>query len=507
MADAKGLYTAEQVRQLEQLYARFHDGATYPLMERAGAAVYSEMRERWPELTHILVVCGKGNNGGDGFIVARLAAMAGLKATVALLPGCDSPTGDAERAFMRLKASGARITEWEPSLLEQHELVVDAILGTGIKGPVKEPFASIIHDIVRSQKPVIAVDIPSGLEADTGAIGGCAIKAQVTVTFIGIKRGLTTGLAADYCGELVLNDLKCGQGGGALVRPQAFRYSYSDGKRFLAPRRQTAHKGFNGHVLVIGGSPGYSGAARMCAEAAARSGAGLVSLLTHPQHADIIASQIPEIMCHSAGDNASSDSMKQLLEAASVIAIGPGLGQLKWGQNLVKTIELYLLELTKKGKPKPSVWDADALNLIAHRPVVLDQRVLTPHPGEASRLLDTSVANIQSNRFDAVKALHKKYGGVSLLKGPGTLVAEDAKLNVINAGNPGMATGGMGDVLTGIIAGLMAQGIAPFEAARLGAAIHGEAAELAVVQNGRRLERGLLATDLFPYIRQLVNPE
>ncbi len=505
MADRKGLYTAEQIKQLEQLYARFHDGSTYPLMERAGAAVYNEMRERWPELRRILVVCGKGNNGGDGFVVARLAAMAGLHVTVALMPGADSPKGDAERAFLRLKPSSARIVDWHSEVMDDHDLIVDAILGTGVKGEVREPFASVINEIVRSHKPIISVDIPSGLIADTGSILGCAIHADVTVTFIGLKRGLVTGLAADYCGDIEVNDLKCGQGVFALVRPKAFLFRFPEGRHFLKPRRRTSHKGFNGHVLVIGGSPGYSGAVRMAAEAAARAGAGLVSVLTHSQHADTLCLQRPEIMCHAASDNVSKDGIRSLLDAANVIAIGPGLGRFKWGKNLVAMLEDYLK--TDSGKKTKTVWDADALNILSDHPLKMDNRIMTPHPGEASRLLNQSITQIQSDRFKSSRALVETYGGVCLLKGPGTLVADEQKLNVVCAGNPGMASGGMGDVLTGIIAGLLAQGIPLFDAARIGAAIHGEAAELAVTETGTRLERGLLATDLFPYIRRLVNPE
>ncbi|WP_144393920.1 NAD(P)H-hydrate dehydratase [Pleionea sediminis] len=505
MADRKGLYTADQIKQLEQLYARFHDGSTYPLMERAGGAVYNELRERWPDLRRILVVCGKGNNGGDGFVVARLAAMAGLPVTVALMPGAESPQGDAERAFARLKPTSANVEPWHSQLLDDHDVIVDAILGTGIKGKVKDPFATIINEIVRSNKPVISVDIPSGLVADTGAVLGSAIKADVTVSFIGIKRGMVTSMAADYCGELEVNDLSCGQGIFALVRPKAFLYRYRESIHFLEPRRRTAHKGFFGHVLVIGGAPGFAGAIRMAAEAAARTGAGLVSVLTHSQHSDVLCLNRPEIMCHSATDSASKEGLRSLLEAATVIAIGPGLGQQKWGRNLITMLRDYLK--TEAGQKKKTVWDADALNLLSDQPHKIDNRVLTPHPGEAARLLNSRVEQVQLDRFTATSDIVERFGGVCLLKGAGTVIADDHKMNVVTAGNPGMASGGMGDVLTGIIAGLMAQGIPPFDAARIGAAIHGEAAELAVTESGQRQERGLLATDLFLYIRRLVNPE
>ncbi len=502
----QSLYTAEQVRQLELLYARFHDGATYPLMERAGAALYTEMRERWPDSRKILVVCGKGNNAGDGFVVARLAAQAGLEATVAMMDIQYQPQGDAEKAYARLKDSSATIIEWQVSCLESSDLVVDAMLGTGLKGELKPEYQAAIQQINQSNLPVIAADIPSGLDADSGAIANIAIHADVTVTFIGIKRGMTTGLASDYCGEIILNQLNCGNGIFALIKPQVFGYDYSIGKVWLQPRRRTSHKGFFGHVLVIGGAPGYAGAAKLTAEAALRSGAGLVSLLTHTQHAHSIGVNRPEIMCHSVNDSASKESIKSLLDTATVIAIGPGLGQLKWGRNLIAIIEDYMQSSSRTDLT--TIWDADALNILAERPRQSNTRVITPHPGEASRLLGKSVTEIQADRFAVVNELQHKFGGIALLKGAGTVIANSTQTNVVQCGNPGMASGGMGDCLTGIIAGLAAQKIPLFEATRLGCAIHGEAAELAVLKNshGVRMERGLLASDLLPHIWSLVNP-
>lgn len=505
MAKRIGLYTAEQIKQLEQLYARLNDGATYRLMERAGAVVYNELRERWPESRRILVVCGKGNNGGDGFVVARLAATAGLPVTVALLPGADQPEGDAARAYARLQAVKAEQVAWSKALLESHDVVVDAILGTGITGQLRKDVAQVIADINQSSIPVISVDLPSGIIANTGAAAGDAIRASVTVTFIGIKRGLVTGDAPDYCGELVTNDLKCGKGVFALVRAREFLYRFDNETRWLEPRPKTAHKGMFGHVLTIGGAPGFSGAARMCAEAAARTGAGLVSLLTHPQHADYIAMQRPEIMSHAVSDKASMRAMKSILSKASVIAIGPGLGRMGWGKNLVAMVEDFCSSEFNTRDLK-MVWDADALNFLAEHPRVNHARIITPHPGEAAKLLNMSVNEVQRDRFAACGKLVEKYGGVAVLKGAGTLVMSDANSSVVLAGNPGMATGGMGDVLTGIIAALLAQQVPMFEAAQLGVAIHGAAAEQAVQASGIRQERGLLASDLFPYIRAQVNP-
>ncbi|NVJ51329.1 MAG: NAD(P)H-hydrate dehydratase [Gammaproteobacteria bacterium] len=509
MAKSEGLYSAAQVRQLEQLYARFHDGSTYILMERAGAATYYEMRERWPEHNKVVVLCGKGNNGGDGFVVARLAVQAGLTVQVLLMPGAEKPEGDAERAYLRLTALGITPLPWSAenfasATAESGSIIIDALLGTGAVGAPRAEYALAVRAINQCEQPVIAVDIPSGLMADTGAVEGLAVHADLTVTFVAYKRGLFTGLASDYCGEIVLNDLKCGQGVFALIHPNAHRYRYQQGTSWLTPRRRTSHKGFFGHSLVLGGAPGFAGAARLCAEAAARTGSGLVSLLTHAQHAESIAAQRPEIMCHGVHDSISKDSYRSLMQAITAIAIGPGLSQLKWGSNLVALVEDFLA--AQDHHSIPSVWDADALNLLAKNPRKNDNRILTPHPGEAARLLGSSIGQVQADRFAAIEQLQQRYGGVIVLKGSGTLVANHEQIDVINVGNPGMASGGMGDVLTGIIVGLLAQQVPLYEAARLAVAIHGEAAEAAVQWQGQRIERGLLAADLFPHIRQLVNP-
>ena len=503
MSDLSALYSVKEIEQLEQLYARFHDGQTYSLMERAGAAVYTEMRERWPDLTSILVVCGKGNNGGDGFVVARLAAQAGLKATVALLPGAESPVGDAERAYLRLKNTAALIKPWHPELLNTSEIIVDAMLGTGVKGVLREPLAEIIQCLEQSKQPIVAVDVPSGLNADTGAFAGSALSANLTICFIGLKRGLVTGRAADVCGEVIVNDLKCGSGVFALIRHRATRFSYDQGAQLLRPRLPSSHKGHHGHVLVIGGFRGYSGAVRLCAEGAARVGAGKVSVLTHPQHADMLGLNRPEIMCHAAEESASMESLAYLLKLADVIVIGPGLSKLNWGRKMVAILEDFL-----RHQPSlPTVWDADALNILSERPRKLKHRIMTPHPGEASRLLEMTSREVQQERYRVNEQLVEKYDGISLLKGYGSLVGDGTQTYVIDEGNAGMATAGMGDVLSGIIGGLIAQGLTLIDAARLGAALHGRAAELAVNQTGKRLERGLLAGDLMPFIYQLANPE
>ncbi len=254
-------------------------------------------------------------------------------------------------------------------------------------------------------------------------------------------------------------------------------------------RKPTDDKGHFGHVLVVGGDFCMSGAARLAGEAAARAGAGLVSVATHAEHAAIISAAVPELMCHGVEDSAS---LMPLLRRASVVAIGPGLGKSPWAQALLGVMLQSDL---------PMVVDADALNLLAIEPAKKDNWILTPHPGEAARLLGQTVEEVQSDRTAAAIELQKKYGGVVVLKGAGTVVVDSEEvIGICGEGNPGMASGGMGDVLTGVIAGLLAQGLSLSQAARLGVCLHARAGDSAAEEG----QRGLLASDLFPFIRRLV---
>lgn len=258
---------------------------------------------------------------------------------------------------------------------------------------------------------------------------------------------------------------------------------------FLAPRKRDFHKGDAGHVLIIGGDYGYSGAVRLAAEGALRVGAGLVHVVTRPEHALTIPISCPEIMAQS------DDNIKSLLDKATVLAIGPGLGKSAWARKL--------LTLTLKYE-KPIVIDADGLNLLVEIHTKNNNWILTPHPGEAARLLRKKVEEVQQDRVTSVMELQKRYGGVSVLKGAGTLIAApDSSVEICKAGNPGMATGGMGDLLTGMIVGLLAQGLSLERAAKLGVLIHAMAGDAAAKEG----ERGLIASDLFRYIRKLVNHE
>jgi NAD(P)H-hydrate epimerase len=486
------LYRTEQVRELDRLAIEEFGVSGNILMERAGEAAFNVLRGNWPEARAIAVLCGIGNNAGDGYVLARLAHEQGLAVTVYQVGDAGKLQGDALAALQRLLGVDVSPVAFEGQSLEPYDVIVDALLGTGLHGEVRNPFLLAINAINNGRRPVLALDVPSGLNADTGTVCGMAVKASVTVTFVGMKRGLLTGAGPEYCGRIVFDDLKLPAGIYERVEPAAVGLDYASRQSWLVPRKRTAHKGECGHVLVVGGNAGMVGAVRLAGEGALRCGAGLVSIATREAHAALVPATRPELMSHGTE---SGEALKQLSAGVSVIAIGPGLGQDAWAQEMLAIAVARNL---------PLVMDADALNLLAHIDVARSDWVLTPHPGEAARLLGCSVADIQADRFAAVDELVNKYSATVVLKGAGTLVqSPGGKPAVCSAGNPGMASGGMGDVLTGVIAALIGQGLAPQAAAQLGVCLHAEAADLAVRGIG---ERGLLASDLMAPLRRLVNP-
>ncbi len=484
------LYRAAQVRELDRLAIEEQGIPGITLMERAGQAAFARLQTRWPRARSLGVLCGVGNNGGDGFIVARLAVEAGYTVRVWQVGDAQKIRGDALAAREQLLAAGLGITAFDGSGLGDCEVLVDGLLGTGLAGEVAGVWRQAIAAINAAREAgaqVLALDIPSGLHADTGQMLGAAVQAQVCVTFIGLKLGLFTGQGPALCGEIAFADLGVPPAVFASVAPAARRLSWD--QYSLPPRRPTAHKGDFGHVLVVGGDEGMAGALRLAGEAALRTGAGLVTAATRAGHAAMISAARPELMAHGVESVAA---LRQLLKRATVLAVGPGLGQADWGRRLFSA----LLD-----SQQPLVVDADALNLLAAEPLQRHNWILTPHPGEAARLLGQSVAQVQADRIAAASALQQKYGGVVVLKGAGTVIVDEAgAIGLCSEGNPGMASGGMGDVLTGVIAGLLAQGAGLADAARQGVCLHAHAADLAA----RDGQRGLLASDLFPVMRCLL---
>jgi NAD(P)H-hydrate epimerase len=491
------LYTAAATRALDATAIAQAGLPGIVLMRRAGAAAFDVLRDRWPDAAALTILCGRGNNAGDGYVIAGLAADRRLAVQLLQVGDAAVLSGDAARARDWALERGVEIETFGPDATLRGDVVVDALLGTGIRGAVREDFAGAIDAIERSGLPVLAVDLPSGLDADTGAVLGRAVHADATVTFIGAKRGLLTGAGPDHAGAIAFDDLgvpgevyAAVDGDGSLDAPVAL-LRLGEGDCRLAPRPAAAHKGAFGHVLVIGGDDGTGGAVLLAAEAALRAGAGLVSVATRAAHVPALLARTPEVMARAVDTRAEAAAM---IERASVLVLGPGLGTGPWGEQMLDAV---------LASDRPRVLDADALNLLAAKGWRTGEAplVTTPHPGEAARLLASDTTAVGADRFEALAALRRRCGGAVLLKGAGTLVGGDGGLGLCAYGNPGMASGGMGDVLAGVIGALLAQGLEPEAAARLGACLHAAAADLAAAELGAP---GIVASDLAPRLARLV---
>lgn len=485
------IYQTQQIRTFEALAQEKYGISGQAMMDQAGKAAFEFLLRRWPQAKRIAVLCGSGNNGGDGYVIGRFAHEHGLETTIWQVGDHHNLKAEAKEAFVACQNAHVPIIPFGPRTgLNHPDLIVDAICGVGLQDELRDEAIVAIEHMQSACVPIFAIDVPTGINADTGAVMGKAVNATATITFIGLKMGLLTGRGMAFTGELVLNDLHLPSEMFALVPPVAEKAVMSTYMEHLRPRPRDCHKGQCGHVLIIGGELGCSGAPRMAAEAALRTGAGLASIATRPEHALAMNSSRPEIMCHGVS---TTDQLQPLIEQADVIIVGPGLGQTNWGRTLWQSA---------CHARAPLVVDADGLNLLSAFPEAHENWILTPHPGEAARLLGISAQAVQSDRLAAVKGLHKQYGGTCVLKGAGTLILAPGTLPVVcDKGNPGMASAGMGDVLSGVIGGLVAQGVPLGDAAKLGACLHAMAGDMAA----RSGERGTLAMDLMPFLRQLVN--
>ena len=485
------VHTADQVRALDRHAIDDLQIPSYTLMTRAGEAALDALRSCWPSAQRIAVVCGPGNNGGDGYVLARLAREQRLDVVAIGLHEPARLQGDARRAHDDFLAAGGTVGAWHANCLRGMDVVVDAIFGVGLSRAVAGAAAEAIAAINDSDAHVLSLDIPSGLHADSGEILGDAVRAERTVTFLGLKLGFYLGDGPNCVGVVMFDALELSPQALAHVEPSAVRIDEAAVAELLPPRRRTAHKGQSGSVLVIGGNIGMPGAARMTGEAALRAGAGLVTIATRHENVAAIVGARPELMCRGI---TSADELTTLISRADVVALGPGLGQDEWAQTMFKTV---------LANDRRAVIDADALHLLAQSPHTNAHWILTPHPGEAARLLGKTAAEIQRDRLGAAREIASRYGGTVVLKGAGTLVVgEEGWPAICDRGNPGMASPGMGDVLTGVIAGIVAQSADLTAAARVGVLVHALAGDMAA----RRGERGLLATDLFAHLPTCVNP-
>jgi NAD(P)H-hydrate epimerase len=490
------LYSTAQVRALDA-YEIAQGTSGYALMKRAAEAALRALRSRWPMAMNLGVITGGGNNGGDGYVLARFAQAAGLSTTVLAVIAPEQLHGDARTAYEDFCASDGTLVSFSAAPLAQFDVIVDALLGTGLTAAVRSPIAEAIDSINAACRPVFALDLPSGLNADTGAVMGKAVRADCTISFVALKTGLFLGEGPEYAGRLLFDDLEVTPPPEARFVAQLERLSEHEIALAMPPRRRQANKGEFGRVLIIGGGAGMPGAVRLAGEACLRVGAGLVSVATATENQLAIVAGRPELIVH--GVHGSAD-LAGLLRAADVVAIGPGLGRSPWARALLQCALAC---------DKPLVIDADALNLMAeHQLTAPAGAVLTPHPGEAARLLGISTEVLQANRMAALQQLAARHpGAVIVLKGAGTLIGATALHAqmpipaICERGNPGMAAAGMGDVLTGAIAGILAQCRDPWLAARAGVMAHALAGD----ELARDRERGILALELAEAINHWVN--
>jgi ADP-dependent NAD(P)H-hydrate dehydratase / NAD(P)H-hydrate epimerase len=488
------VWSAAQVRELEKLAIGAGEATEYELMCRAGAAALRVLSRRWPAARSIAVVCGVGNNAGDGLVVARLAHEAGRAVKVLLVVPTGRFTGAAAQAANACKAAGLPFAAFKASELGKADLIVDALLGTGLARAVAGDFRTAVEAVNAAGVPVLALDVPSGLDADTGWPSPVAVRANTTVTFVGLKQGLFLGAAPDYCGDLELADLELQSDLGPHVAPPIKRLVLSELERALPRRPRSAHKGSCGKLLLVGGGPSMPGAIRLAAEAALRTGAGLVYVATHADSVQSVLAGRPEIICRSAS---SADDLEDLVSTVDGVVLGPGLGRSAWAYGLWRAVVRADV---------PLVLDADGLNFLAAEPIERADWLLTPHPGEAARLLAVAtVESVQQDRLGSARALARRYRAVAVLKGPNTLVAvprADEPVRVCDRGNPGMATGGTGDVLAGTLGALLVQTGDLERAARAGVLLHALAGDDAAKSG----ERGTVAGDLLPHLRAWANP-
>jgi ADP-dependent NAD(P)H-hydrate dehydratase / NAD(P)H-hydrate epimerase len=484
------LYSTAQVRALDAYAIETLGIPGYTLMKRAGEAALRYLRTRFPVAHRIVIACGGGNNGGDGYVLARFAQAAGLTVTTLAASPPERLCGDARQGYEDLRASGAQVQPYAPEHLAAGEVIVDALLGTGLRGAAREEIARVIREINRCGRPVLAMDVPSGLDSDTGVPLGETVRADCTVTFVGLKTGLFIGDGPEFAGTVFFDDLEVtGPAGGP---PPRIERILEPTIQLALPRRpRSSHKGDFGRVLIVGGGVSMPGAVRLAGEACLRVGAGLVTVAVAPENVAAISAGRPELICLPLLD---AEALSEPAERADVIAIGPGLGRTPWARSALDAV---------LGCGKPLVVDADALNIIAESaaPARADW-ILTPHPGEAARLLGLQTADIQHDRLAALERLVGRYHGTIVLKGAGTLVGAPAHTPALcERGNPGMATAGMGDVLTGTIAGILAQCRDAWLAARVGVLVHAMAGDAAA----RTGQRGLLAGDVARELRNCVN--
>jgi NAD(P)H-hydrate epimerase len=485
------LVTAAEMQEMDRRTIEMHAIPGLELMEAAGQGAAVVLLTQFGDQVEdgVSIICGKGNNGGDGFVIARELAAKDIKVTVYLLATSDAVKGDAAANLKRLEDLKIPVIEVPDedsfvayqSEIAQSGLLVDAILGTGLTSDVRGFFKVVIEFINRTGLPIFAVDIPSGLNSDTGQPCGTTTRAQGTATFGLAKIGHYSYPGPDYTGTLEIIDIGIPDEVVKAVAPKQHLLSSERLSTYFQPRASDAHKGKTGHLLVVAGSTGKTGAAAMTALSAMRAGAGLVTLglaeslnpIVAPLILEVMTAPLPRCQGGILADTAC-DEILALADGKSCLAIGPGIGQAPQTRSLVENV-INQIDI-------PMVIDADGLNNIVGQTGLLKKlkapAVLTPHPGEMARLIESTPAAIQQNRLSYARDFAVDFGVHLVLKGAATVIAHPDGTAFINpTGNPGMASGGMGDVLTGVLAGLITQGFSPKEAAHAAVYLHGAAAD------------------------------
>lgn len=476
------LYTAEQVRHLDTRLAHARGVPSLQLMQDAAAAALHILSANWPEAQRIIVLAGSGNNAGDGWHLAELLHQRGRTVEVYCLKEPAALTGDAATVADSAITAGChwqRCQDTTPDL-ETADLIVDAILGTGLSGVLRTEYAALINRVNTASTAVFSLDIPSGLQADTGVSMSGHIIADITITFVAYKRGLFTGDGIDACGKVVLADL------GLSAFPEVCDHIARSVRLLSAQlkwpdRPANSHKNRFGTVVVIAGNRGMAGAGLLSAQAALHCGAGLVTLVTHPGHVAELHTRQPELMLLDSTDQAQA--IVKLI-AADTIVFGPGLGNDDWSEQCWELLHIALAE--RLSRPCNLIMDADGLRYLPFTFPAEVNLVITPHPGEAARLLDADSATIQQDRFQSSMRLAETQRSTVVLKGAGTIISNDeGKIALCPFGNPGMATAGMGDVLTGVLAAVLSQQSDLYTAVCNAVVIHSRAGDAAAGVSGQ----------------------
>ena len=499
------LYTASETRKIDNLAIKEKGISGYSLMQMAAEFTLDVILREFSPVEELIIFCSKGKNSGDGFLLGSFAKEFGLEVTIVMSNTSNVIKGLSRKAFEEMKDAKVKIISTksvEKLKVSNKTVIVDALIGTGLKGNLRK---NIKESILALNKlgvklPVLSLDIPSGVNPDTGDADDIAVYADITATFVAQKRGCFTSVGKKFSGEIIYSDLEIPKNLFSKITSTSYVVDYENSISKAVYREQDAHKGHFGNVVIVGGDRGLGGAGLLSSRAAVYSGAGLTSLVTRPEHVSASLVSCPEVMVKGVD---SGQDIEEHLVKPDVIAIGPGLGQSAWSEQMIQRV---FWEAEKRDVSV--IMDADALNLLTKLKLSsnLPKRlILTPHPGEAARLLNTSVAVIESNRFSAAAKIQKKFNATVVLKGSGTVICHKSggtqKWGICDSGNPGMATGGMGDVLTGIIAGLLAQGLTLKEAAEAGVDIHAKAADQASLEFG---EAGLTSSDVINELKYLL---